>query len=60
MTHEITPSVDWLQLLNTQLNKPQSKFSYCPNVVQPTNKKQYYKTLGSSVINSLMFTPSLL
>ncbi len=60
MIHKITPSVDcnlWLNREDNQLNKPINQNSI--KVVKPTNKKRFYKTLGSSVINSSISPPSL-
>ena len=37
----------------------QSKFIKVTKVVKPTNKKTYYKALGTSVINSLLSPLSL-
>ena len=57
--HEITPSVDYssrLKSLNTQLNEPTNQNSLkVLKVVKLANNK----TLGTSVINIQMFTPSL-
>ena len=61
--YKITPSVDcnkWLKRLDTQLDKSiNQNSSKVPKVVEPTNKKTYYKTLGTSVINSPLPPPSL-
>ena len=57
---QITPSVEyvsWIKCLDTLLNGQ----TYQINEKSPklTNKKRYYKTLGTSVINSPMSHPSL-
>ncbi len=59
MTHKITPSVDlnqWLERLNTQLNKPTNQnLVKVPKVVELTNKKMILnKTLGTSVILQML------
>ncbi len=49
-----------VETLDTQLNKPTNQNSLkVPNVVKPTNKKRYYKTLETSVINSPLAPLSL-
>ena len=56
---QITPSVDynyWLKRLDTQLIEPTNQV---PKNVRPKNKKREYKTLETSVLNSLMFPPFL-
>ena len=60
MIHKITTSVDenyWLKRLNTQFNESTNQNS----VVQPSQRlrKCYYKTLGTSVINSSLSPLSL-
>ena len=46
--------------LNIQLNEPTNQNSIkVSKVVKPTNKKSYYKTLRTSVINSPMLSLSL-
>ncbi len=62
--HKITHSEDynqWLKSLGTwKLNKPNNQNSIkVPKVGKPTIKKRYYKTLGTSVINSSMSPYSL-
>ena len=61
--HKITPFVDynqWVKRLNTQLNEPtNNNLKEVPKAFKPTNKKTYYKTFGTSVINSPMSPPSL-
>ena len=61
MIHETIPSVDYnqrLKSLDNQLNDPTNQNSIkVPNVVKPKNKKRYYKTLGTSVINSPLSPP---
>ena len=56
MIHKITSSVDynyWLKRLCTQLNDPTNQnLIKVPKVVKSTNKKGYYKTLGTTVIKS--------
>ncbi len=63
MIHTITSAVDydqWLKRLDTQLNLPTNQNSTkVLKVVKPTNKKCNNKTLGTSVINSSMSSPSL-
>ena len=50
----------WLKRLDTQLNEPIYQSSIkVHKVVKLTIKKYYYTTLGTSVINSPMFPPSL-
>ena len=60
---QITHSVDknyWLKSLNTQLNKPTNQnTTKVPKAVMMTNKKPYYKTLWSRVINSQLSPFSL-
>ena len=60
MMHKITPSVDYnlqrMKRLDTKLNETTNKI---PKIVKPTNKKRHHKSLGTSVINSPMFPPSL-
>ena len=42
-----------MKSLDTQVNKPTNQNTLkVPKVVEPTNKKLYYKTLGTSVVNS--------
>ncbi len=64
MIYKITPSVDfnyWLKRVDTQFNEPTNKNSIkVPKFVKIMNKKHYYKTFGTSVINSPMSRPSLL
>ena len=53
MIHKITPSIDenlWLKSLNIELNEPANQNSL--KSTKSTNKKCYYKTLGTSVLNS--------
>ena len=61
--HKITPSADynkWLKRLDTQSNEPTNQNSKeVPKVVHPMYKKRYYKTLGTSVMNSPMSPSSL-
>ena len=45
----------WLKRFDTQLNDPTNSIQAL-NVVEPLNKKRYYKTLGTIVINSPMST----
>ena len=48
-----------MQRLHNQLNEPTNQNTLkVPIVVEPTNKKCYYKTLMTSVINSQMSPPS--
>ncbi len=61
--NKINPSIDynyWLKHLDTQLNVPtnQSSIKVLKLLSQPI-RKYIYKTLGTSVINSLMSSPSL-
>ena len=54
MTHKITPSVDynlWLKRLDTQLNELTNQI---PKLLSQRIRKRYNKTLGTSVINSLI------
>ena len=54
------PSVDynyWLKSFATQLNE--SKFNKFPKLLRHQIKKRYYKTLGTSVVNSQLSPPSL-
>ena len=63
MIDKITPSVDyiyWLKRLGTQLKKTIKNSIIAHKVFDPTNKKRYDKTLGTSVINSPMSPPSLM
>ena len=64
MIHKITPSVDynyWQKRLDTQLNEPTNQnLIKVPKIVKPMNKKVFYKTLGTGVINSPMSPPLLL
>ncbi len=64
MTHKITPSLDynqWLKSLDTHLNEPTNQNSTkAPKVVKPSNKKRYYKTLGTSSKDSPMSPASLI
>ena len=49
-----------MKSVDTQLNEPANQNSIkVPKVVQRTNKKGYYKTFRTSVINSPMSPPSL-
>ena len=61
--HKIPTSVDynyWLKRLDTQLNETTNQNSLkVPKVVNPMNKKTILKTLGTSVINSLLSPLSL-
>ena len=63
MINKITYFVNinwWLKRLDTQINEPTNQNSIkVPKIVKPTNKKNYYKTLGTSVINDPMSPPSL-
>ena len=60
----ITSSLDynyWLKRLESQLNKPKNPFSKkIREVIKPTNKKHYSKTLDTSVINNPVSSPSLI
>ena len=60
---QITMSVDcnWrLKRLDTQLYEPTNQNSLkFPKVIKPMNKKRYYKTLETSVINSQLSPLSL-
>ena len=51
MIHKIITFVDynmWLRRLDTQLDKPTNENSIKdPKVVEPTNRKRYYKPLGT-------------
>ena len=42
-----------------QMNQPIQFTMEVPKVVKPTNKKIYFKSLGTSIINSQMSPPSL-
>ena len=45
----------WIKRLDTQLNEQTNQNSTKVHmIVKPTNKKSYFKTLGTSVINSPM------
>ena len=59
-----TPSVDynqWLKHLDTHFNELTNQNSInAPKVVKPTIRKLYYKTLGTSVINSPISPISLI
>ena len=61
--HIITSFVDYnycLKRLYTKLHEPTNQnLVKFPKVVEPTNGKRYNKTLGTSVINSPMSSPSL-
>ena len=61
--HKITPYADynkWLKRLDTQSNEPTNQNSIeVPKVVNLMYKKHYYKTLGTSVMNSPL-SPSFL
>ena len=63
MKHKITTSVDhnkWLKRLNTQLYEPTNQNSKkVPKVVSQQIRKRYYKSLGTSVINSPLSPLSL-
>ncbi len=63
MINKISPSVDynhWLKRFNTQLSKQTNKNSInSPKLLSQQIRKKYYKTLGTSVINSPMSPPSL-
>ena len=63
MMHRITLYVDyskWLKCLDTNFNKPTNQSSMkVLKVVKPKNKKMFYKTLGTSVLNSSMYPTSL-
>ena len=42
-----------ITILDTQLNEPTiQNLNEVPTVVEPTNKKRYYKTLGTSAIKA--------
>ena len=63
--HEIIPSVDynlWLKRLHTQLNESMNQdLIKVPKVVKTQQiRKHYYKTLGTSAINSPMSHSALL
>ena len=63
--HKVTPSVEnnlWLKRPNIQLNEliNQNLIKKTPKIVETTNKKRYYKTLGTGVTNSPMSPPSLI
>ena len=63
MINKTTPSLDykqWLKRLDTQLCEPNNQnLIKVPKVINSTNKKTNYNTLGTSVINSPKSTPSL-
>ena len=63
MIHKNTLPVDyyfWLKRLDTQLCEPNNQnLIKVPKVINSTNKKTNYNTLGTSVINSQKSTPSL-
>ena len=63
MIHKIAPPVDlnqWLKRLNNYLDESTNQNSLkSPKIVKPTNKKRYYETLWTSVINSPLSPPSL-
>ena len=63
MIHKITPSVDYnylLKRLETQLNHPTNENSVkAPKVIKQRIRKRYYKTLGTSVIDSSLSPLSL-
>ena len=46
-----------LKRFETQLKPTKKNSMKDPKNVEPTNKKCYYKTLGSSLINSPLSTP---
>ena len=49
-----------VETFDTQLNEPTNQnLTKVPKVLKPTNKKCYYKTLGTSVLKSSMSSPSL-
>ena len=62
-THKITPSIDynyWLKHLDAKLIVTTNQNSIkVPKVVKKKNKKLYYKTLGSCLINGKL-SPSFL
>ena len=62
MIHKIIRSIDYifgLKRLNTQLNEPDNQNSIkVPKVANPT-KESFYKSLGTSVINSSISPQSL-
>ena len=46
--------------MDTALNEPTNNFQYkSQRLLNQRIRKRYYTTLGTSVINSLMFTPSI-
>ena len=50
-----------VETLDTQINQPTNQNAIkVSKVVKPSNKKQYHKTLGTSVINSPISPPSQL
>ena len=58
--YKFTPSADynlWLKCLDTQLNEPTNRKSQ--KLLNQQIGKHYYKTLGTSEINSPMTPPSL-
>ena len=61
--HKFTPSVgynQWQKCLDTQFTGPTNQDSIkVPKVFKSTNKKCYYKTLGTSIINIPIASPSL-
>ena len=63
MIHQITPFVDynyWLKRLETQLMKSTNQNPMeVPKLLSQQIRKRYYKTSGTSVINSPMSPPLL-
>ena len=63
MIHKITPSVDynqWLTRLNTQPNETANQNSLkSPKLLSQRKRRRYFKTLGTSVITSLLALLSL-
>ncbi len=53
MINKITPSVDKINGSNPQHNEPINQSS--PKLLNQRIRKCYYKTLGTSVINSPLF-----
>ena len=64
MKHKSYSSVEnnyWLKRLDTQLNEQTFQIQEGPKrLLRKRIRKRYYKTLGTSVINSPMSPPSLI
>ena len=59
MMNKITPYVDLNEMFGHSTNELNNQNSIkVPKVIEPTYKKWSFKTLGTSVINSPMSTPS--